>query len=522
MRKNKVFIILNTLFVVAVVVSFYLYAKKTQNNPNGNFKLTQEQKISEELNNFVRKPYVAGQFYPVRKEELAGYISEYLNENQKQNNEELGKLRILIAPHAGIMYSGKTAAAGFKQLEGENFINIIILGINHNSYFTHAAVFNKGEWETPLGNVKVNEKLAYDLVNDKEILADTGGHDKEHSIELMLPFLQATLKDFSIVPITVNSPSEETLNVLAFKIANVFDEDTLLVVSTDLSHYPTHEDALKADDRTINAILSASEGNWVKAIEDNKNSGFPNFSTSACGHDPLKIALKIADILEIKNTKEFSRSDSFETTKDENRVVGYFSGGFYSKELKEISLGQEAKEEALVLARKILENNYSEQKEVIAETPLNKELRYPIGAFVTLYENDQLRGCVGRFEPDIPLYDVIKEVTVSSATEDPRFYPVEKDELKDINIEISFMTPPKLIQNWEEIKLGTDGVKIVLNGKTGTLLPQVAKDGKYNLETFLQLICQEKAGLDKFCYKNPKAKIYTYQVEIIEESKPEN
>ncbi len=179
-------------------------------------------------------------------------------------------------------------------------------------------------------------------------------------------------------------------------------------------------------------------------------------------------------------------------------------------------LSQQAEKEALKIARLTLEK-YIKEGEIPEIKPKNKELYLPIGAFVTLKKSGKLRGCLGVFFTKEPLYKTIIKQTIAAATQDPRFFPVKEDELKNIKIEISLIGPLKRIDDWRKIKLGEDGVLIRLGGRGGTFLPEVAKETGWDLETFLSVLCLEKAGLPPDCYKYPETEIYIYKTHKIEE-----
>ena len=217
----------------------------------------------------------------------------------------------------------------------------------------------------------------------------------------------------------------------------------------------------------------------------------------------------------IDNIKELDYTNSGDITGDKGRVVGYAAIGMYSQKIPPIVLDEEAKQEALILARETLENYYVNNQQNY--TPINADLNHHIGAFVTLTKDGDLRGCVGHFEPEEPLYKTIQDVSVSSATKDTRFPPVTKEELAEIEIEISTMSPQKRMKNWEDIEAGKHGVRIILGGRSGTLLPQVATDNDWDLVTFLETICGQKMGLDKNCYKDPMAQIFVYKTDIFAE-----
>jgi AmmeMemoRadiSam system protein A len=298
------------------------------------------------------------------------------------------------------------------------------------------------------------------------------------------------------------------------------DDQTIIIISTDLSHYPNWEDAQKADRRVVDALVTGAESEFKRAVKANAVNKYREHSTSACGFNAVVVGLKISDILHFDEIKELHSINSGDVTGDKSRVVGYTSVVFWSENIPIISLNEKAKKEALKLARDTI--NAHLDGEELNYTPANPDLLKPIGAFVTLTKDEQLRGCIGNFEPEDPVYKVIQNVAVSAAVRDSRFTPVTKSELPELEIEISTMSPQKLISNWQDIQIGKHGVRIVLNGKSGTLLPQVATDNNWDLETFLETICWQKMGLEnKSCYKDPTAQIYVYETDVFAEDDSE-
>ncbi len=181
---------------------------------------------------------------------------------------------------------------------------------------------------------------------------------------------------------------------------------------------------------------------------------------------------------------------------------------------------KEATKEALTIARQTLKEHLSGLPLPRRISPAGGEggpLSQPLGAFVTLTKNGQLRGCIGEFEPREPLWQVIEKMAIAAATEDPRFPKVLPEELPDIKIEISVMTPPKKISDWRKIELGKDGVIVRCGERAGTFLPQVATETGWSLEEFLSQLCYQKAGLPPNSYRNPAVSLYTFEVQILEE-----
>ncbi|HPD44616.1 MAG TPA: AmmeMemoRadiSam system protein B [Candidatus Woesebacteria bacterium] len=423
----------------------------------------------------IRPAAVAGSFYPADKNILAKELDGYLNNAQKTGKD----YRVLIVPHAGLVYSGRTAGYGFKQIEDRDFQRVILIGPSHQVYLNEAVTSGADYWETPLGRTAV-EKSDF-TINDKAFA-------QEHSLEVELIFLQRILKNFKIIPILINEYTD-----ISDKIIKLMDDNTLLVVSSDLSHYHPYNEAQKLDQKTIESII-----NQGKEID-------------ACGRAAIEAAMAIAQKMGIKFEKIYAEN-SGDTSGDKSQVVGYAAIGGY----RETSPVEDWQKEALTIARKTLEE-YLHNGEKLKFKILNSKLNEKLGAFVTLRKNGQLRGCIGLFEPNLPLYQVIQQMAIAAATEDPRFYPVSYDELKEIKIEISVMTPKKLIDDYHKIELGKHGVVIERGGRSGTFLPQVATETGWNLDEFLGELCSQKAGLPRNCYRDSQTKIYTFEAEVFEE-----
>lgn len=486
-------------------MTFIIAMKRPKKSPS-------EEKISGP----IRKPAVAGSFYPDSPKELEATLSTLLN--QAEVIPATKSTKILIVPHAGISYSGQVAAWGFKQIENKNYTRIIILGVSHRHIFNQAAVFEKGLWETPLGKVEVDQNLAKKIIDGEKIVADITPHLEEHSLEIELIFLQKVLKDFKIVPILLSQTSKELIETLAQKISQNLDEQTILVVSTDLSHYPPYEVANKVDGETIKAILSGKKEIFEKTIQELESKGYPGVDTCACGAEAVKVALKVGEILDLEFEK-IKYENSGDVSGEKSRVVGYAAIVGYGKSLfTSQPLDDQAQKEALKIARQTLENHLKSPLAPLSPlTPKNKSLLKPLGCFVTLRKHGELRGCIGEFEPKDPLYRVIQKMAIEAATNDPRFPPVTAKELPEIKIEISVMTPKKKINSWREIELGKHGVVVQKGFRAGTFLPQVASETGWSLEEFLSHLCSQKAGLPADCYKDPSVNLYVFEAQVFEE-----
>src|SRR4030042_1986982 len=220
------------------------------------------------LKNMIKPPAVAGQFYPEEKEELEKMVDEILikAEFPKING---GEIFGLLLPHAGYIYSGPVAAAGFKAIEGKSFDTVIIIGDSHYERFDGVSIWLEGFWETPLGKVKVDEGLAKNILSSSgRFIERDSAHIFEHSIEVQLPFLQKTLKNFKILPIIFGSEDEDWKRLAKVILENAKDQKILIIASADLSHYLTYEDAKKIDRKTLDSILNLQKDDLEVCAKD--------------------------------------------------------------------------------------------------------------------------------------------------------------------------------------------------------------------------------------------------------------
>jgi AmmeMemoRadiSam system protein B len=269
----------------------------------------------------LRFPAVAGQFYPGEREELIQMIDEFLK-NAKVPKIE-GEIFGILVPHAGYIFSGPVAAYSYKAIEGKNFDSVVLIGDSHYEYFDGVSVWERGEWETPLGKVKVDEELAKKILSfSKRFFVKDSAHLFEHSLEVQIPFLQKVLKNFKILPLIFGSEDEDWKD-LGKAILKLMEKKKILVVaSSDLSHYPPYEMAQKVDKITIEGILSSDPERFKEKIK-NLEKLFQDIDTFACAQDTIKTILEISKNLKGK-AKLLKYQNSGDTTYGErSKVVGY-------------------------------------------------------------------------------------------------------------------------------------------------------------------------------------------------------
>lgn len=470
-----------------------------------------------------RQPAVAGQFYPADSVSLRATLAELFSKALPRKSEDV---RAIISPHAGYVYSGIVAASSFNQIDpNRKYDNIFILASSHQFSFFGASIYNQGDYITPLGKVKVNLDIANQLIREnKAIFSFQQEADRrEHSLEVQLPFLQFHMKtDFKIVPILLGTQSDQTCNLIASALKPYFTDKNLFIISTDFSHYPSYQDAQLADKATCDAILSNLPENLKNIMEQYKGKNIPNLATNICGWTSAMTLLYItADnaLIKYKPVQYLNSGDS--KYGDKTQVVGYWSIVVESLQWDEKTKGlfqmDDAEKLALLkIARNTLKSYIPGRKKPdIDTTGFTEKLKMHAGAFVTLKQKGNLRGCIGRFTADIPLYRIIQEMTIASSTQDSRFDPVSPGEVDQLEIEISVLSPMQKIKSIDEIILGRHGIYLRKNWNSGTFLPQVALETAWTKEEFLGHCARDKAGIGWDGWKS--AEIFIYEACVFSE-----
>lgn len=269
----------------------------------------------------IRHQQVAGFFYPAEKDKLQRDISLMLQVAKPEKS--FSKIFGIVSPHAGYIYSGKTAASVYNLLKNKKYKTVIVISPSHSEYFSGISIYDGDAYETPLGIVEINQEMAEELVkNSKTIFRGIQGHRKEHALEVQIPFLQSVLKDFNIVPIVMGDQSKMFVDELAEKISKMVDDETLVVASSDMSHFYSSEEANKLDSVVEKRINDFDFENLLKDLD--------NHQCEACGGGPIAAMMKAAALNNISKSLVINRSDSGDITGDKSEVVGYLSAVVYS------------------------------------------------------------------------------------------------------------------------------------------------------------------------------------------------
>ncbi len=456
----------------------------------------------------VRKAYVAGQFYPGTKEQITAVVHEYLNQAETKGLE--GSLRALIAPHAGYIYSGPIAAYAYKQIK-KPFKRIFIFASNHSPYadVDGLSVPDYTHYRTPLGDVQVSP-LVRELMQEERISYVPAAHTT-HIIEVHLPFLQLVLEDeFEIVPVITGRINVDDITRFGELFNRYAADETLFIVSTDLSHYHPYDEAVSLDASCVNALESLDTPGVIQS--------------EMCGQGAALIFLEIAKKQGWKG-KILDYRNSGDTAGDKTRVVGYTAVAYSlhstsaSPDKSSGALSEEEQKILLALAQKTVEL-YVKEKKIYEpdETHFDAypKLKEHRGTFVTLKKQKNLRGCIGSLIGKQPLYLGVRDHAINAACRDPRFKPVTQQELTEIELSISVLDVPQLLEVSEpeeylETLTHEDGVILASGRHQSTYLPQVWEQLPEPVE-FLSRLCM-KGGASPDCWKDPKTQVYTYRAQ---------
>ena len=469
----------------------------------------------------VRPATQAGRFYEGNPQKLSHEVDSFLtlhSGSAKQN-----RVAALIVPHAGYYFSGNVAASAYMALPASpHYKRIFLLGPSHHEWLDGASVNVEADYySTPLGNVKVDRETARQLIKaDSLFTCRKEAHDREHCLEVQLPFLQRLFEAHldspqavpPIVPVIISTNDFKKLKRLAEVLKPWYNDESLFIISSDFSHYPSYGDACEVDAMTGRAIESGSVENFIATIEANARSGKRNLATSACGEFAIITLMLMLDQNDEVKHLLYQNSGDIDDH-DPSRVVGYHSFAVLRHDSTDFFLSdkdkQQLKEIALnsikdSLDGKPIAHRLAESSAGILPTLLRK-----CGAFVSLHKQGRLRGCIGHFGEDVPLHEIVAEMARAAAFEDPRFMPLRQEELADVDIEISVLTPMRRIYSLDEFQLHRHGIYIRQGRRSGTFLPQVADEVNWTKEEFVGHCSQDKAGLGWDGWRD--AELYVYE-----------
>ncbi|MDD5659133.1 MAG: AmmeMemoRadiSam system protein B [Actinomycetota bacterium] len=502
----------------------------------------------------TRDSIVAGSFYPHDPYVLKMQIENYLN---NATYLDIENIKALISPHAGYIYSGQVAAYSYKQIMNKKYDSIIIISPSHSEYFDFVSVFDGDAYNTPLGRVNIDKKRSKLLVESSPYINFSEyGHNNEHSIEVQLPFLQYIYGEFDFIPMVIGAQNNQNIHNIGKTIGELFgNENILIIASTDLSHYHPYGEAVMLDKQVEKLVENFDIENLQREFLKN--------NIEMCGGGPVAAAMSAAKALGANKAVILKYLNSGDVTGDRKAVVGYLSAALYEdKNKKESDIKMNQKKDIKNNVVSSCKKNFSSSnntyvnnknsssksnsddvtsmkltkkeksilleiaKESIKSAVLGVKSNFPTindvalnekcGAFVTITSNGKLRGCIGNIRAINPLWETIKTMAKEAALNDPRFYPLTAKDIENINIEISVLSPFKLINNINEISVGKHGLFIKRGFYQGLLLPQVATDYSWDRIQFLKETCK-KAGLYENCWQEKNCEIYIFSATVFSE-----
>lgn len=477
---------------------------------------------AQELVATTRPMSCAGSWYPGDAKELAQSVDELIDKAPQPKIES--KPLAIIVPHAGYRYSAPVAATAYRALTGFQYKRVILLGFSHRYAGAYQGIVLPTEWsayQTPLGSVDLDRDLIDTLVKQRPFLSHPGVDRDEHSLELQVPFLQHMLKGFKLVPMLVGRMSPEEYAAAAKAILPLLDGETLLVTSSDFTHYGPNFDYEPFKDDVKNRLADLANQAAAPLLNcdfDGFASHLEKTSDTICGRGPILLLLRLLAMDGGAAAVRTGFDTSGQLTGDWTNSVTYLSFVFTRRPPL---FAEPLRRELLRIARETVTSYIKDGKALVVDaSKLPPELRGHGACFVTLQNHGRLRGCIGNMESRGPLWESVQQNAVN-ACQDPRFTdnPVTASELGRIDIEISRLTPMKKVKSFDEIIVGRHGLLIELGMNRGVLLPQVAYERGWTREEFLSQVCW-KAGLPPNAWRRPEAVLYSFEAEVFGEPEP--
>ena len=477
-----------------------------------------------------RDPIGPGSFYPPSASTLKAAVQAMLGDALAPRPD---RPIAIVVPHAGYVFSGQIAADAYRQASAHRYDTVVIVGVNHtDGTFSKVGICPGRAFRTPLGSVPIDDAFVAALEKaDSDCVLDANVHKAEHSVEVQVPFVQHLFPNAKIVPLVVGRPDPLMCTRLGRALAEVAkDRSVLLVASSDLSHYPASRDAGDVDRRTLEIIAGLdAEAVYRNEVADSGRA-VPQLVTHACGTGAIMAVITAARALGATRGTVLSYANSGDTIAGEpDRAVGYGAVVFTARDpgidvaaLKaplpdDGPLQAQDKKWMLGFARETI-RRYLTTETLPLPRGFSPRLQRNRGVFVTLKKRGELRGCIGHIPSDMPMVRLAGMMAFESALNDPRFARLALEEMREVEIEISILSPPKVVSGPSDIVVGRDGVVIAADGRSAVFLPQVAPEQGWNRDQMLDNLCV-KAGLPAKRWQQRGTRFETFQAEVFGEGR---
>ncbi|MDP7741433.1 MAG: AmmeMemoRadiSam system protein B [Lentisphaeria bacterium] len=460
----------------------------------------------------IRPPAVAGQFYPDSVLRLQDFLNEFLVSPSRCDSAPVSGL---IVPHAGLRYSGETAAIAFSVVDPARWRQIVLIGPSHYRWFHGIAVAPHDFFRTPLGDVPVDTAVCKALVAAETLFEmNEDAHAPEHALEVELPFIQHLMPECPVIPLVCGDLTPEETRQAAAALDAVLPPETLFVVSSDFTHYGERFGYVPFTEAEAPGQLPKLDHGAIDEIIRQDADGFMRYcertGATICGQRPVAVMLALHErrqaggdfeLLHYTNTGEML--------------------GDYSSTVSYAAIVHRAAEAAddLVMSEEAVDVLLNVAHDAIASELANEEYRPPSTApphlydhgacFVTLRLRGDLRGCMGSLEAKEPLLENVGRNAVNAAFHDPRFPSLTDTEFRDVDLQISCLTPQRPIASIDDFELGRHGIILEKDGKRAVFLPQVATEQRWDRETTM-LHLERKAGLREGSWRQG-AQLYVFE-----------
>ena len=475
------------------------------------------------------KSTLAGAWYPGTEREIRAMAEAWEKAQVQDEAAAPAHANVIVLPHAGWSYSGETAWRAVRAVRGGGFRRVVVLAPSHRVWIENRLVAPEAEAvETPLGLIPVDRDWLDRLALLAPVIRNDRVHAGEHSAQIEYPLLQLALKKpFSVVPLIAGSFDPDQRGMCVRALASLMDAETLLVVSSDFTHYgsdfsyvPYGTKGGSDVRRRVAEVDSEACARIVAGDADGFCAVVERTGATICGRVPIELALRVFPAGSKLARLRYATSGDPEG--DYSRFVCYAAMAGHADWPKPTAgaLGAEDRAFLLQIAREAVEHAVRTGKPLPAthfagSAPAATKRR--MGAFVTLNDRSTgaLRGCIGEILPVRPLVEAVTARAADSALHDPRFSPVAPGELAGLRVEVSALMPPKPVASWREIVLGRDGMTLEKNGRFAVFLPQVAPEQGWDLATTLSYLSQ-KAGLPPEAWREG-AMFETFQADVFHE-----
>ncbi len=464
----------------------------------------------------------AGSWFPSDPFELRELVDRLAQTSTARTGDHpLPGALAFVVPHAGLVYSGAVASAAYRTIAAQDARCLVLLAFSHSRPVSRVAIPDIDAYHTPLGDLPIDRALAERLLGSPAFQLAPEGAVCDHSLEIQLPLVAALCPGVRVLPLYVGHLTKDEHAEAARRLAELVAPDTVLVASSDFTHYGVqfHYLPFRPDDRVAENLHRLDHDLITAAASLDTNlfqAELKKTDSTLCGRAP--ISLLLATLANVATEDVFAEKLDYQTSGeivgDFRNSVSYVAMGYYPADAFRLN---DADQKALLAsALETLEGLEAGEARPVPPRLSTPGLARRAGLFVSLHQNGQLRGCIGCRAGDAPLSATVPEMTIKAATEDPRFRPLHPGE-PPCDLEISVLTPMKRIADESRFIVNEHGAYLEAGWHQGLLLPQVAHGRNWSGRQFLEALAV-KAGTDTRVYRQPETRLFVFRAQAFGES----